>query len=211
AEQQRLNREGAREPHALLHAATQLAGERVLESREADGVDELPRAGVTVRRRDALCLEAQLDVLGDREPGEERERLEDHGDLWIVRPDRGPFEQHLPGRWRLQADDDPKQGRLPTSGRTDDADEVPLGELEPDEVEDLELLPVLEVRLRDVFHLEERGLHAHTSTRYFTAARLYSGRQRSLFIASTMTIIIRIVRRIISLSGGLLNVARSSR
>src|SRR5207245_8324855 len=101
--------------------------------------------------------------------------------------------------------------RLPASGRPDDADEVPLRELESDEVEDLELLPVLEVRLPDLLDLEKRRLHPHTSTRYFTAARLYSGRHRSLFIARTITIIIRMVRRIISLSGGLLNVAMSRR
>src|SRR5438034_1244571 len=211
-EEQRLDREGARETHALLHPAAQLAGERVLETGEADGVDELPRAAVPVLRRDALGLEPQLDVLGDREPREERERLKDHRDLRVVRPNRRSLEQHLAGRGRFQADDDPQQGRLSASGRPDDADEVALGQLESDQVEDFELLSVLEVRLRDVLDLEERGLHPHTSTRYFTAARLYRGRQRSLFIARTITIIVRIVRRIISLSGsGLRNVAMSRR
>ena len=159
-----------------------------------------------------MGLEPQLDVLGDREPREERERLKDHRDLRVVRPNRRSLEQHLAGCGRFQADDDPQQGRLSASGRPDDADEVALGQLESDQVEDFELLPVLEVRLRDVLDLEERRLHRHTSTRYFTAARLYNGRQRSLFIARTITIIVRIVRRFISLSGsGLRNVAMSRR
>src|SRR5207247_11377248 len=111
-EQQGLACEGAREAHALLHAATELARERVLESGEPNGVDELARAGVPVLRRHALRLEAQLDVLGDREPGEERERLEDHGDLRVLGPARGSVEQYLPGRRRLQSHDDPEEGRL---------------------------------------------------------------------------------------------------
>src|SRR5438094_69656 len=88
AQEQRLDREGSRDADPLLHASAELAGEGVLEAGQADGVDELPGDLPAFLRRRALGLEAQLDVLFDRQPGEQGEGLEDHRDLRVVRADR---------------------------------------------------------------------------------------------------------------------------
>src|SRR5207244_6063027 len=50
----------------------------------------------------------------------------------------------------------------PSSDLPDDAYEVAFGEIESDELEDLELLSVLEIGLRDVLHFEER-MHGQAS------------------------------------------------
>src|SRR5207245_2633414 len=118
---------------------------RVLEPRQAHGVDELPSLAVPLLRRVSPGLEPELHVLLDREPREEGEGLEDHRDLRVLREERFAFEPHAPLRRRVEAHDDPEEGGLPASGGAHNTHEVPLCELEPDVLEDLELLPRLEV------------------------------------------------------------------
>src|SRR5439155_24264983 len=63
AEQDRLDGEGARDPDSLLHPAAELAWVRVLEPRESDRIDELPRLCVADPGRVVTGLEPELHVL----------------------------------------------------------------------------------------------------------------------------------------------------
>ena len=71
----------AREPDTLAHAARQLLRIGALVAVEADQIDGSERTLVALGRRDALRLEAELDVLQHGQPGKEREGLEHHRDL----------------------------------------------------------------------------------------------------------------------------------
>ena len=74
-----IDHQRAREADALAHAARQLLRVGVFEPVEADQVDGGQRPLAALLRRHALRFQPQLDVLLDREPGEQREALEHHG------------------------------------------------------------------------------------------------------------------------------------
>jgi hypothetical protein len=76
-----LDDEGAGEADALAHAAGELFGEGGLEAVEADGVEHAEAAFAAGFGVDAAGLERGFDVFEDGEPGEEREALEDDGDV----------------------------------------------------------------------------------------------------------------------------------
>src|SRR5208337_4547605 len=71
-----LDRERSRETDALLHPAGQLARIGLLEAVESDLVDVKAGALFALGRRQSLRFEAKLDVGLDRQPWQQRERLE---------------------------------------------------------------------------------------------------------------------------------------
>ena len=77
----RLDDEGAGKADALAHAAGELFGEGGLEAVEADGVEHFEGALAAGFGVDAAGLERGFYVFEDGEPGEEREALEDDGDV----------------------------------------------------------------------------------------------------------------------------------
>jgi hypothetical protein len=77
----RFDDQGAGDTHALLHAAGKFLGIGGFETVEADSIDDTQRALVALDGRHAAGFERSLDVFENREPGEERETLEDDGDV----------------------------------------------------------------------------------------------------------------------------------
>ena len=106
---------------ALAHPAGQLTRIGGLEAIEADELDQLERLVSAHRGRHAPCLESELHVAEDVEPGQERERLEDHRDAGTGSINDVPAIAHLAAaRWD-QPCENPEQGglsraRLPQQG-----------------------------------------------------------------------------------------------
>ena len=71
--------EGPGEADALAHAAGKLLGIGRFEAVESDQVDDPFGLVVAAGLRHPAGFEAQFDVLAHRQPGQEREGLEDHG------------------------------------------------------------------------------------------------------------------------------------
>ena len=131
----RLGDDGAGEADPLPHAAGQLLGVGGLEAVQADQVDRLERPLGPLGLGDAAGLEAELDVLLDGEPGQQREGLEDHR-----HPRVGPGQRGAPvgdgaGRRGDQPGDAAQQGRLARPRLAEQRDDLALGEGEADAVE----------------------------------------------------------------------------
>ena len=74
----RIDRERARQPDALLHAARELVGELIRAVLEADELQDLTRSRVTIMLRNALHLEPEGDIVDHRAVSEQPEVLEHH-------------------------------------------------------------------------------------------------------------------------------------
>ena len=125
-----LDHERADQRHALAHAARQGRREGVLEPLEPHQPDGLPDPPLALGAGDAPVDEAELDVLGDGAPGEDRVLLEDVAHLardarWsaAVQPDRAR------GRGD-QARDHVEDGGLAAAGRAHEGDELLVPHLE---------------------------------------------------------------------------------
>ena len=84
-----LRRERAGQRHALLLAAGELVGIAVAELRQLDEAEHLGDARVDLGLRHAGDLQAEGDVLRDRQVGEQRIGLEHHADVALVRLEVG--------------------------------------------------------------------------------------------------------------------------
>ncbi len=155
-EQPRLDREGAGERDALLHAARQLVRVTVGGISEADELEQLecplPPVAVT------LLADAQpeLDVPDSRHVREEAVGLEDHADVALV----GRYARDVlvvdqdPARGRpVEARDETESGRLAATGRPEEGDELAGAdvEIDPCESDDLTEPPVQLLQL-DIGH-----------------------------------------------------------
>jgi len=140
--------DGPEEAGPLAHPSGELVRVSVLEPGEAErgeaACDLLPPPLPI----DTPDLERKLCVLNDRLPGEEE------GVLGEV---AGAVDRtaNLAGVVSLQAEEDPEQGRLPASGRSEDGERLPLVHVERDVPEDGEVT----VGLRQPVDLEE-GPHS---------------------------------------------------
>ena len=76
----RMHDERAGEADALAHAAGQFARIGGFVTIETDQIDRRQRAFADFRQRQAERLKAELHVFKNRQPGEQREGLEHHGD-----------------------------------------------------------------------------------------------------------------------------------
>ena len=128
-----IDRQASHDRGALLHAARQLPRKLVLETRQADAVEEL--VDPLPFRRLALDLEGQLDVLLEISPGQEVGILEDHRDFGM-RLRHGLVAQHDgAARKRMEPGHRPQQGGLAAAGRSEDAQELALAHIERDIVD----------------------------------------------------------------------------
>ena len=87
-QQLRVERQGARDRDALLHAARQLPGMAVGERLELDELEQVGGPALPLVGRVAHDLQRQLDVLGDRPPVHQDRCLEDHP---VVAVEPGPL------------------------------------------------------------------------------------------------------------------------
>src|SRR5262249_11424609 len=119
--------ERARNCGALLHASRKLLGIMMLKADQIDRLEPLAHDCRAPVRRCALFAQAKGDVVGDGEPWKQGIRLKDHATVgaWFR---YGNAVEENPARSRLiQSGDEPQQCRLAAAGRTDDRDEIVVG------------------------------------------------------------------------------------
>jgi hypothetical protein len=118
--------QGARDGHALLLAAGELAGPVPAPVGQAHRLERRQRAPAPLPRGHAAVNHGQLDVLDHVELGQEVEELEDEPDFLVAQggqlPGRGvlnhyPVQLHRPGRGRVQATQDVHEGGLAAAPR----------------------------------------------------------------------------------------------
>ena len=130
-EQQQAGRGGERprQRDPLLLAAGELGRELGAAARQADQLQQLLDPGGDRRLRHLAVHQAVGDVVGDREVGKERVRLEDDAVVALGRRqdrDVAPGLEDAAGGLRLQAGDDAQQRRLAAAGGAEEADELAL-------------------------------------------------------------------------------------
>ena len=128
-EQARRGGERARERDALLLAARELGRELGAAARQADELQQLVDARRRRRLGDLAVDQAVGDVVGDREVGKQRVRLEDDAVVALGRRqhrDVAPALEDAAGGLRLEAGDDAQQRRLAAARRAEEADELAL-------------------------------------------------------------------------------------
>ena len=122
-QQVRMHDQRPRKADTLAHAARQFLGVRRLETVEADQVDRRERPRPPFGAVDPKRLQTKLDVLKNRQPWEQRERLKHHGNA-VRRPLDGLATAFCIARgWRDEAGDDAQQRRLARSGPAEQADD----------------------------------------------------------------------------------------
>ena len=107
----------------LPHAAGQLGGPGVLEAAQPHEVDQL--VDPLLRRAHPCHVPREADVLGDAAPREQSRRLWHDSDLLALQRTRRRAALHRdgPAGRRLEATDEPQQGRLAASRGAEQADE----------------------------------------------------------------------------------------
>ena len=132
--ERRVERERARDRHALLHSAGQLPRMVVAEAAQLDEIEHLLDALASPLAIPAGELERQRDVLHDRAPVVEHGILEDDPVVVVAaRLPRG-LAVHDGGALRRldEVADDAEKRRLAAAGRSDQRDELALLDLEVD-------------------------------------------------------------------------------
>ena len=130
----RLGGEGAGNGDTLLLPAGKLRRIRFFFFGEADHIQQLPCPLNCLRPLNAGNLERIGDIVKRRALREQVEALEDHPDLLPRRQQLAPRErqhgpavhQHIPLGGHFQQIDTSHQGRLPCTGKPDNAEDVPI-------------------------------------------------------------------------------------
>src|SRR5262249_14929356 len=157
--------ERARDRHALLLAARQLAGSMPNAVTEADGLQDLRRAILGLALRHSLDERRHRDVLEGRELGQQVMELEDEADGLVAerRERRGArgedvatLKPHETVRRQIERAEHVEEGRFPGARRTDDGNALAGIDVEVDAFEDRDLLRVEPVILSEPADLEQR-------------------------------------------------------
>jgi hypothetical protein len=104
-------RQRTRERGALGHATRHLPGSQRRRVRQLHQLEQLGHAGATGGARRA-ARQAELDVAGERAPGQQARLLERHGAALVDLEHRRPAELDRSSVDGIQARDQPQQGRL---------------------------------------------------------------------------------------------------
>src|SRR5699024_268736 len=115
----RVHRVRAGDGAALLHAARERLGQCVGEIGESDHVDEMLSSPTTLLGRSFGGLEPELDVLADREPGEQSVLLEDDAAFGTGSVDLPTIDERSSSGRFVEAGQDVHQGGLPAARGTD--------------------------------------------------------------------------------------------
>ena len=137
--------ERARQRHALLLPARQLARRRLLAAGQLHQLERLAHAGADLVLRDLAPLEPERHVVRDVQVLEQRVALEDRVHVALVRRhrlDRLALEVDVPRAGQLEAGDHAQRGGLAAPRRAEQREELALPDLE------VELLDGLEVAER---------------------------------------------------------------
>src|ERR1019366_2968244 len=155
-EDDRIGRERARDGAALAHAARKLVREPPREAPEVHLTQEFLAPSGPRRRREALELEGEFDVVAEGEPRKEGGILEDDG---AVRTGTGNFDigaADLSGSRLRQARDQVQNRGLAAAGRAEKTDELARGDLERDAPQDLDGAGFVRDAQRNVVQVETR-------------------------------------------------------
>ena len=134
----------AGERDALLLAAGELEGIAVAELRQLDHGEHLGDARADLLGRALGDLQAEGDVLGDGQIGEERVGLEHHADVALVGAEHGDVaavDPDLAGARRFEAGDHAQRRRLAAAARPEERDELAAGDGEVEVANDRTLAP----------------------------------------------------------------------
>ena len=163
-----MHHQRAREAHPLAHTAGELARIGGLEAVEAYEVDRLQRAPAHLRLRHAESLQAELHVLQHRQPREQREALEHHGDARGRAGHRMAEIIHHARGGLVESGDRAQQRRFAGTGAPQQPHDLARAQREIDVLEHQELVPVgLAEGLAATLHVEQwreierRGGHVH--------------------------------------------------
>ena len=148
---------------ALAHAAGKLARIGGFVTVEADQVDRRQRALSDLDVGQPERLEPELHVFKHGEPGEQRERLEHHGDAGRRPQHRLAQIGDRAGRGRHQAGDRAQQRRLAGPGAAEQPDDLALDQFQLDAVEH-QMLAAIGAResLAQRMNVEKRVAHRST-------------------------------------------------
>ena len=137
-QQARAADEGAADRDPLLLAAARGLGLALEDVPDAEHLRHLAHAGLDLGPRDAGLAEGVGEVLEDGEVGIEGEGLEHHRDPAIGRRDARDLlavEFHPPAVRRLEPGDDPERRGLAGRARPEQAEELPVPDVEVDAVQ----------------------------------------------------------------------------
>ena len=135
----RLAHDRAPERHALPLAAGQGPRAAVEQMVDAEDLGGLADAPLDLGGRLPRILRPKPMFLRTREMRVERVVLEDHGDVAVARREIGdvaPADEDLARRGRLQPGEDLEHRRLAAAGRADEHDELAVGDVEGEILED---------------------------------------------------------------------------
>jgi hypothetical protein len=142
-DQARLQHERARDAHALAHAARELRRIRVGERAQARELKRFTDQPLGRLRIGPAPLQAERDVVADREPRKARVVLEDDADaLRDAALDARAVEHDVALRRRLQSGDDLEQRRLAAARRADDREEFAAAQRQVDRAERMDVAHV---------------------------------------------------------------------
>ena len=133
----RLLRQAARDLHALLHAARELAREILAHFGEPHELQQRGGPRAPLGSRDALRFVGKGHVRPYAAPRQERAAVILEHDRALARraAHRLPGGEDLARGWRQQPGEEPQQGRLAAARWADDAQEFALGDGDVDAVE----------------------------------------------------------------------------
>src|SRR5271166_2580159 len=150
----RLDHQRAREADPLLHSAREFLGICSLEAIETNSVDHLQRPLVALDSTHALGDQRRFHVVQNREPGKQREALEDDGDIWNLAIHWLAVPQYMPGRRLRKTGQHAQQRGFSRAGGAEQSDNLPRTDVEVGRRNHLDLVAV---GLRIVF-LNRAGL-----------------------------------------------------
>ena len=132
----------------------------VAEVGEAGQLQVLGDHFVDMRARRASSLESPGDVAGDGLPGKERELLEHHAAIRAGAGHRIAVDADRAGVGIDEAAHDVQERALAAAARADHGDELALARGEALDIQDLERLAILGIRLAEAGDLQRDGAHA---------------------------------------------------
>src|SRR5262249_55025668 len=127
--------ERARNRGALLHSAGELFGIVLRKIGETNVREPFVHDLCALARRYAFLAQPECDVVGHRKPGKKRVGLEHHAAVGTGRADRLAIQKYEPGGRLIEPPDRPQQGGCTAAGRTNDGDEIIVGDFQIDRLE----------------------------------------------------------------------------
>ena len=157
--------EGSGEGHSLLLSPGKLSWHPVPQSGEPDELEQLVPPPAPLGGADPADAQRELDVLGDRHLAEQRIVLENHADPPPLRREQGhvaSVKEHAPVVDFRKPRDHPQDRALAAPARPQKHEELPVGHLDRDMVDDgmpaVDLHEILENDRHELFLAVSVGL-----------------------------------------------------